>query len=181
MTKGVNYPVLRAGDLVFTGGKKPFDYITRWVTKDFKNRRNYEVATHVGMLVNFWGQLFIAEMVGRSGWLEINPLSKYLNKRRKFIIDIKRTPVLQHMPFLKATMSQIALDYRRGLEYDYKGLVEFVMKDIEDDPNKDICSEYMYRLTRPFVKYPEKFDKLVSPADLQEFEDFSSVKNWERI
>jgi len=176
-----DYNKLKPLDIVHCAGKSPFARATRIVTAGWKHRNDYGIAVHTGILVDFHGQLLIAEMQ-RKG-LEINSLEKYNTiGGKRWVLKITR-PHIKDQYFSsdhikKTVQEQIALDRRKRLEYDNKGLFEFVFSKIKDDPNKNYCSEYVYELTRFFILYPDTFKTKVSPRDFQKY--FTDNIHWRK-
>jgi hypothetical protein len=163
----INYSNLQGGDMVHCAGRSPFAAITRIVTAGFKDITNYNISVHTGIIVDFYGQKLIAEM--QPGGLEINSLEKYAKVGdKRWIIDITRNPIFNDVSVRTKLQEQIAIDRRRTIEYDYKGLLEFVFKKTSDDKSKNYCSEYVYYLTRCLsCKYPREYSIKVSPVNLQ--------------
>ena len=172
-----NYDNLRTMDMIVCAGKSPFAVLTRIVTVGLRYAFNYGIAVHTGMVFNMDGQKLVAEMQPKG--LEINSLEKY-NKvgGRRWVINIRRHPVF-HSEWLRVSAQQkIALDLRRRLQYDYKGLFEFVSKRIKDNKKRAYCSEYYYQLTKEHITYPNDYDVKVSPHDLQVCSGFYTVADW---
>lgn len=166
----INYDALQAGDMVHCAGRSPFAMITRIVTSGWKNRLNHDISVHTGIIIDVYGQKLLAEM--QAGGLEINSLERYTKVGgRRWVIDITRDEEIFNIDDNKLKVQkEIALDRRRTIEYDYKGLLEFVFKKVNDDGSKNYCSEYVYFLTRIIGSdYPDNFKTKVSPKDLQEF------------
>jgi hypothetical protein len=162
-----DYSKLKPLDMVVCAGRSPLATITRIVTSGRRNAFNHGISVHTGILVSFHGQLLIAEM--QSKGLEINTLQRYNTiGGKRWVISIRRHELLQEAKIKRKVQRQIALDRRRSIEYDYKGLFEFVDFRIKDNPKRNYCSEYVYELTRENgVKYPNSFKAMVSPFDLQ--------------
>ena len=171
-----NYKLLQTGDMVCCAGRSPFAGITRIVTSGWRNLFRRDIAVHTGMIVEMYGQKLIAEMQARG--LELNSLERYAKVGgRRWVISIKRNNKVTKPDSQAALQSQIALDLRRGIEYDYAGLFEFVSKRIKDNKKRCYCSEYYYQLTRWLVNYPKEFKEKVSPVELQICSDFVVVTN----
>lgn len=176
----INYDALQAGDMVHCAGRSPFAMITRIVTSGWKNKLNHNISVHTGIIINIHGQKFISEM--QASGLEFNDLERY-NKEggRRWIIDVTRNDLLNSSYNQIKIQQQMALDRRRTIEYDFKGLVEFVIKKVKDDKSKNYCSEYVYYLTRKTIdcEYPDKYKIKVSPRDLQlNSPGWESIPNW---
>ena len=161
-----NYPILRSCDMVVCAGKSPFATVTRIVTSGWKHFFDRKIAVHTGIIFELEGQKLIAEMQPKG--LELNSMERYAKPGgRRWVIAIRRNPAFDSDYSRTTVQETIALDLRRTLEYDYKGLLEFVSKRIKDNKKRAYCSEYYYQLTKDFVGYPESFDTKVSPYDLQ--------------
>ena len=174
----INYDKLRVGDMVVCGGRGPTAMIIKAATVGRKAVFDKKVSCHTGMVVKWGGQFFIAEMLA-SG-LCISPFSRYEKaKDRRFILDIKRSPVYSSPAKRKALQARVALDYRHSIEYDWKGDINFVIKRVKNSKGRYYCSEhYQYQTKKDGVPYPGRFDIRVSPHDLQECVVFSSVNGW---
>jgi hypothetical protein len=158
----MKYQKLRTGDMVVVGGRGLFAAITRKVTSGKMWDRS--VSTHTGIIVGWAGQKLIAEMTPKG--LELTPPTRYGGLRRK-LIGIRRHPVYNKVGKRRALLARIARDYRKTIEYDFKGLFEFVGV-CEDNPKRFYCSEYVYYQTAmDGVEYPEEYKQKVSPYDLQ--------------
>lgn len=183
----INYSALKTGDIVDCGGKSPLAYVIRWVTAGRNHRFDPNIASHTGMVVDFSGQKLMIEMKGTRG-IQLVSLEKYCENNRRFIIDVRRSKDMNdsHRRWLE---KQVAYCLRKNLDYDFSGLLSFVMSKVEDNPKKYYCSEFVYELlkragqldmNRVFFSRneEERFDKNVSPYDLQQVKSFISIP-WE--
>ena len=171
-----DYEKLLPLDIVHCAGRSPLAFVTRIVTAGFKNKRNYGISVHTGILVDFHGQLLVSEMQAKG--LEINSLERYSKVGgRRWVINITRPPINELDRII--IQKEIAIDRRRTIEYDYKGLLEFVFKKVKDNKNKNYCSEYVHKLTEDYIEYPESFKVKVSPLELQTFKVFKPV-DWRK-
>ena len=126
--KKVKYPYadLCAGDVVCCDTRSFFSGLTRTFTGGgLRHFFDHNVSTHTGILFEVGGQLLIAEMNGRSNRLEVNTLERY-NKWDLRVICIRRPIVRDEEAYQDSVQKEIGLLVRRGIEYDYKGLIEFV-------------------------------------------------------
>lgn len=172
-----NYPELRVGDLVLCGSTSILASIIRFFSVGWKSTFDYSKPSHVGVIVEANGQKFIAEML-KPG-LEVNSLETY-NKSNNpaFILDVRRNVIYDETKKRNRLNKMVWNDYRHMLDYDIKGLLEFVFKKIKDNKNKFYCSEYFYARTKEDgINYPASFEKKVSPEDLNELKDWTSI-NW---
>lgn len=164
----IDYKLLHTGDMVCCGAHSLFAMTIRIVTRGFKYAFDKFTSTHTGMVVDWACEKFIAEMGGRG--IELNPFSEY-GKWNKWIICI-RQPNLS-LSDESMLLHEVSHDYRNTIEYDFKGLLEFVFKRVKDDPKRMYCSEYYYERTKMFKHYPLSFAKKVSPWDLQNCDGFT--------
>jgi cell wall-associated NlpC family hydrolase len=173
----INYQNLEAGDIVCCGGKSPLAYIIRIVTKGWKKRHEKDVSTHTGIVIEFGGQKFIAEMLGTGKGLEINSLETYCENNRRFIIDVYRSQEVD-ANVQEKLLAWVAYYYRRSLQYDYVGLFEFLSNRFKDDEGKFYCSEFVAFMYHTLGLIPDsKWEGKVSPEDIQEF----SEENYEKV
>lgn len=159
-TISIDYEKLRSGDLVLCGGRGFVSSVIRFVTGG-SNDKN--IATHVGIIIDVWGQKLIAEM--KAGGLEINSLNEYVGKRRRFIIGIRRVEELSKKQ-REYIQRRIAWNFRKGLEYDWSGDVSFIFSQIQENPNRFYCSEYVAYLLK-LAGFKISQDTQVSPNDFQ--------------
>jgi len=138
----VNYNSIQAGDIVITGGRGLFGFGIKWITGGFKNRHKKNIPTHVGMIVEWGGQKFIAEML--SGGISLNPFSRYTGEEgsKRWIVDIVSDKNLNPSSRNKINI-ELAMWYRRRVEkkYDWKGVFAFLPNKVKHSPNKYFCSE----------------------------------------
>lgn len=175
----INYPALRPMDLVLCAGKSPFAGITRVVTGGgWRSLFKRDIAVHVGMVIELHGQFLIAEMQAKG--LELNSLERYSKAgKRRWVIEIKRSSIYDNADTRQRAQERVANDLRHTLDYDYKGLLTFVFKRVEDDKARAYCSEYYYQISKPDgVPYSPAFERRVSPHDLQKSGAFYTVDNW---
>lgn len=175
----LDYSKLKPCDVVITGGVGLFGYAIRLVTGGWKNRRNrHEIATHVGIVVEFHGQLFVAEMLG--GGLTINPLSRYTAKKTRFILDVVRLRGITAGQ-KRDIQQRIAVDRRYGLEYDWRGVFSFLNRKVKHSEKKYFCSEYTSYLLHEYAgAIISRKPNMISPTDFQiekdEIESISPVR-----
>jgi len=168
--KKVKYPYadFRAGDVVCCDTRSVFSMLTRIFTAGPRHVLDHDTSTHTGILFEVGGQLLIAEMNGRTNRLEVNSLEKY-NAWDLRVISIRRPDVTRRTVYEDCVQRDIGELIRRSIEYDYKGLLEFVTDRARDSRARNYCSEMVYLLTRDHVAnaYPREFAKKVSPEDLR--------------
>jgi hypothetical protein len=163
-----DYSKLRPMDMVVCAGRSPFAMTTRIVTAGIRKAFDHTIAVHTGVLVDFHGQLLVAEM-GPKG-LGINSLHRYRKEGgRRWVITFRRNSAYDDTAVRETAQKRIAKDRRKTIQkYDYKGLLEFVFKRVKDNPKRTYCSEYFYLTTfEDGLRYPISFKAKVSPYDLQ--------------
>ena len=175
----IDYTKLRGCQLVVCGGDSLVSKFIRGVTSGFRRWSDPKTATHVGLVFELRGRFFIAEVVGDKieNGLRLSPFGKYLKSKKKYIIDIKDCPNLGYAD-RELIQLQIAKDLDYTLEYDYRGVIGFVLKNVRQDKKKAYCSEYVYQLTNAYIEYPQSFAERVSPLDLNEHTAWSTVPGW---
>jgi len=161
----IPYPHLRALDRVVCGGRGFVAWRIRRRTAGFRRQFDKHVATHTGLLVDFHGQLLIAEML--TDGLSIDTLERYLSQRSRYIISFRRSPVFDDEDKRERAQAIIAYVYRERLnmaEYDRRGVFSFVNKTFRQDPHKWYCSEFDCALTAKFgCTYPHSFNVRPDP------------------
>lgn len=138
----INYDPIKTGDIVVTGGSGLFGYGIKWVTSGFKSRHKKNIPTHVGIVIEWGGQKFIAEMLSKG--FSLNPFSRYTGEesKRKWIVDIVSNKNLNPANRNKINL-ELAMMYRRRLEkkYDWRGVFSFVSNRVKQSSDKEFCSE----------------------------------------
>lgn len=168
----LNYQSLLTGDMVCCGAFGVFPSITRAVSRGIKYVFDRDTAVHTGMAVDWDGQKFILEM-GAKG-IELNPFTKYIESRLRWIILIRR-PIPLTAEQRKKLLDDCVHDYRNSIEYDYKGLVSFVIKRVKENPSRKYCSEYYYSRLKEYMPFPNDYSVRVSPWDLQYCDNFENI------
>ena len=171
-----NYQELKVGDMVLCGSYAPIAVMIRSVTAGISHMFDYTVPNHVGIIIEASGQKLVAEMLGKG--LCIDSLEDY-NKGgiHPFIINIKRHPAYNLAKDRKRLNDAVFNDFRHSLDYDFKGLLEFVFKRVKNARSRFYCSEYFVHQTKKDnIIYPDKFDIKVSPLDLNLCADWNNVK-----
>jgi len=161
--KEIDYSKLETLDIVFTTSKWPLANIIR--RKEGGKRKDYSVSTHVGMIIDIYGQKLIVEAVGDG--VVINSPEKYLKhkKRHGWIIEIKRhekislTKQVQGAQFLARLI-------RKQTEYDIKGLFSFTSRLFKQDPKKYFCSELVAE-TYLLIGLPIGIPQAATPYGIQ--------------
>lgn len=159
-----DYSKLRAMDRVDCAGRSPFAMTTRIVTAGRKQAFNYSIPVHTGTVVDFHGRLLVAEMTPQG--LRLNSLSRYTTEGgRRWALAFRRHAAYDNADIRDAAQRRIAHDLQRTLDYDFRGLLEFVSSRVKDHKDRNYCSEYHYEITRDDVPYPSNFAVRVSPMD----------------
>jgi len=163
------YPKLRSMDMVVCGGGRviPSSMIIRRVTAGRKKTFDRSISVHTGLVVEWEGQLFIAQMLTNRG-LSVDSMETLVGKRKRFILGFRRSKVFDDAVLRDAAQGEIAYMYRKTLDYDFPGLFEFISQKAKDKPGKYYCSEFVRYLTAMFgCKYPRVYSDKVSPYQLQ--------------
>lgn len=178
ITTNFNYAAYRVGDMVVFCSSSFPGMVIRCFSSGFKDWNNYNVPTHIAQIVQVEGQFLIAEMMA-SG-LVVRSLEYYNRKNEpSWVKSIKRNPVYDDPAKRAALNARIFKDLRYTLDFDFKGLLEFVFKKIEDDKSKKYCSEYLFEQTKlDGVEYPVSFDTMVSPVNLDVLTSWVVVPDW---
>lgn len=189
-------PKLRPMDVVLTGDRGIVPAIIKMVSIFSRRRRKRKhkgwrnTANHVGLVVEL-NQLMahrysnilgywvspganIAEMSipingsYRDAKAIISPISKY--QTRKFwkprIVEIKRFPIYDDS--YKRNLANIRVLRLVGkVIYDYLECLEVAFNRFEDDPQKMICSRFVYDATKDDVEWPARFSDVITPLDIQ--------------
>lgn len=161
------YADLRTGDWVCCGGDGLLAGMIRFVTAGrWKGVKNRNVSTHTGILIRLGQQLLVAEMTAPR--IVISSLEVQYRERGRRIICFRRPIVKDVEAYRTAVQDGVGEMYRRGVEYDFKGLLEFVSKRVKDSGKRMYCSEMVYILSKDHVVEPfaEKLSVKVSPEDL---------------
>lgn len=171
-----DYSAINVGDLVFTSGYSLLSFTIRGVSAGLKNAFNTIIPTHVGIIVEANGQKLIAEML-QSG-LAIGSLEQY-NKGGlgRYVVGIKRSTKYLSVPKRNRLNNEVFNDLRHTLDYDFKGLLKFIIGRVKDSSNRYYCSEYVVHQTQlDGINYPAEFFTKVSPLDIYRLPDWKSIK-----
>ena len=173
-----NYAALRVGDMVSFCSSDFLAMVIRCFSSGFKNWNNYTVPTHTGMIVQVEEQFLVAEM--ESSGLVVRGLENYNKKNEpSWPKSIKRSTIYDDETKRNALNTRVFTDLRHTLDYDYVGLLKFVIDEVKDDKTKAYCSQYFYRQTIiDGVAYPPSFNDKVSPYDLDMMTNWTVVPNW---
>jgi hypothetical protein len=138
---------------------------------------DHEWSTHTGMLVQMGGQLFVVEMAGKG--VELNSLEVEYQKWDRRVICFRRlvgiTPEKQAA--IEAKLGEVL---RRGVEYDYKGILAYVFDRVKQNRKRYYCSEMVYAVTHG-LESPEYAGDLAdkpSPQAMMLCPQFTTV--WHR-
>lgn len=133
----VNYENLEAGLFVFT---RSTDVVGRVIQAARKILKNKGAPTHVGIITEDHGQLFITEQTLRG--LEERSLERYTKKSNRIVAVMKYTKGTPRK--INQAQRYLAEIRRRALEnskYDFVGLLSFVFPFVKPDKNRQWCSE----------------------------------------
>lgn len=173
-----DYAKLRPMDMVLCGGRGPVSALIRARTAGRKQMFNKQIATHCGLVVDWHWQILIVEMLVKAG-LSVGSMEHYTTlswPSRRFVLGVRRSHVYDNLDIQEKAQARIAVLLRKRLEYDKRGVGEFLCKNMDDDPWKNYCSEFVYEQMRADgVTFPSAFAKKVSPRDLQVVAGFQVV------
>jgi len=144
----IKYSQLRTGDIVTTSERGLIGYCIRILSGGWFKRHSRDTASHVGIVLKVYGQVFIAEMKVKEGF-DINSLEQYNSgKRRKpYFVSVLRSNVFDDSEARTELKRQLlTLKRKDKTEYDKKAIAGFVFKKVKQDPNKEICSELVAKL-----------------------------------
>lgn len=161
------YEQLQPGDWVCCGGDGIFPAITRVVTGGgWKGLRDRSISTHTGLLFGIGRQLLVAEMTAPR--IVISSLEVQYRERGRRVICFRRPVVKVPEAYQSAVQESVGELYRRGVEYDYKGLLEFISNRVKDSTRRMYCSEMVYTVAKDYVAepFPGAYGVKVSPQDL---------------
>ncbi len=151
---------LRPLDRVVCGGTGVVAWRIRRRTAGFRRQFDKTIATHTGLVVDFHGQLLVAEMLFNDG-LSVDTLERYIGNRKRFIVGFRRSRVFDDPDVREEAQQLIARMYRRRLiaaRYDNRGIVSFINKHTKQNPNRWYCSEFDCAITARFgCNYPQSF------------------------
>lgn len=161
------YEKLAVGDWVCCGGLGLFPAITRAVTGGgIRHLWDRKISTHTGIIVGIGEQFLVAEMTAKG--ITISSLETKYRKATERVMCFRRPVVKDRAAYQAAVMNGVGELYRRGLEYDFKGLLEFVLRRVEDSKKRMYCSELVcaFASDRVTVPFPKRYSDYVSPEDL---------------
>lgn len=144
--------LLRVGDYVLTTSRTPLACAIRAKTAGWWQMFNTRVATHAGIIYSLDRSddpqtFFIAEMLSNIRSTAIREYEKpdfWANR----IVNIKRNPLYNNQEKRQAVNGKIIQDLQKSMDYDYKGLLEYLWPKVEDEPEKFYCSEYLRHLAQ---------------------------------
>jgi len=137
------------GDYALTSAMHPFALAERAKIAGWRHTFDRKIATHAAIVYSIDGSedpacLFLAEMVIpriRRASFEEYELNGWFAGGK--IIMIRRNPLYASPDTRKRLNDRIRYDIERGVEYDEKGLLEYMWPKIEDRPDEFYCSEYL--------------------------------------
>lgn len=126
-------------------------------------RRKNGIPTAVGMTGR---QVLCIDGTFKRGLVE-EPLSNYYG-RKSFLVALRRTAEISWEPDKVAALHQhVDTLVEKGARYPFEELPEFVFGQKFDHPELDYCSEFVRRVTAPYVYYPPRFTSMCSPWQMQ--------------
>jgi len=176
----IDYKKLQTLDLAVFSGKGLINIVNKASLIGWNKIFSTDVATHLGLVVEWKGQYFIAET--SLGGLQLNSIEKYLHKSgRNWLIDIIRHPVYDDKQKREDAERRIAIDLQNEIKYDWKGFfgvfISLFGGRFVEDSDSYYCSEYCYRIMKPDVcdDFPDYFEIIVPPDDFYRLESFKST------
>lgn len=139
----MNLNKLKDMDYVLTTHRSPLQAFIRARTAGWKYMFNQNIASHVGIIVKIKGYPFVAEMVPKG--LKINSINKYLKKGyfKPHIVAIKRNDIYNNEEIAHKATQRIMYYRHQTVDYDFRGIIEFLWPKINDRPKKFYCSEFV--------------------------------------
>jgi len=173
----IDYSKLRECDYILCTSLHPISCMIRY--KESGSIFNTDIATHVGMLVNIYDKLFIAEMAGR---LQINSLKRYYLNQGYWgnrIVCVRRNAVYDNPETRYNTNNKILSDFFETKSYDYDGVLSYILPHlIKQDPDKYYCSEYVQKYAK-IDGNPIVDSYKVTPFQIQISERLQDVTDWQ--
>ena len=144
--------LLRVGDYVLTTSRTLLACTIRAKTAGWRQFFNTRVATHAGIIYSLDGSddpqtFFIAEMLSNIRSTAIREYEKpdFWNNH---IVYVKRNPLYNDPLKRSQVNAKIISDLQKAVDYDYKGILEYIWPDAKDEPEKFYCSEYLRYLAQ---------------------------------
>jgi len=146
--------------------------LTRTFVAGWQRAKDASVAVHTAIVYQIRKELLVVEMIGPKTGLRISSLELTHDGKPRNVLGVSRYAIYDDLLVRNTALERIDYDIRKTIEYDPKGCLEFAFKRIEDDPDRLICSEYFYIHAKlDGQKFPTRFEKRVSPWDLQCYKD----------
>jgi len=160
------YDKFEPGDIVCCNGRGIFSGLTRLITSGAGHFFDRSICTHVGILFEIGDQLLVAEMT-KNG-IAVNSLEIKYRRWNEHVLCVRRPIVRDHCAYIVDMRNKIGLAIRRGLEYDFRGLVEFICSRVKDNKTRMYCSELVLDLTADHVllEYPASLEIKILPEDI---------------
>jgi len=140
--------MLRIGDICLMSAQSPLAWAIRLRTAGIKNMFNKKIANHAGIVwsidnCNDPACLFIAEMempcIRSTSFMEYEKAGYWSSQ----IIMIRRHPIYDDSAKQRFLNERIRKDVIDAVDYDTKGILEYIWPRIEDRPDEFYCSEYV--------------------------------------
>ena len=158
---------LRTGDMIVYGGPRlsPLAMIIRSRTAGRKYMfKAGVVGVHVDIVCDMYGQRLTVGM-GPQGIEIVTPMEP---PRKRVPLLVRRHPVYDSKAVRTALARRLMYDMRLSLEYDFKGVMSFVMESVKENRKRFYCSEhFVYQTRQDKVRYPRNYYDRVSPWQLQ--------------
>lgn len=164
--------VLHCGPSVDERGPiKIWHRLSRRVTTPDSKNPNF--AIHTAMVFPIRSRLFAVEMIGLKQGLRVSSLNRTWDGLERNIISISRPQGVN----VSAALDAIDSDIDKFIGYDIGECIHYALPFVKDDPNKPICSSYVYHVLRNAGQFfPPGF--VPSPYNLQQFPNFKEVRSW---
>jgi hypothetical protein len=161
MSIELDYDLLKPGTVIgvtSTGGI--LSWLIKATTRGLKYANCKDTASHIVVVAEHQGLYYGIEMT----WPKIRRVD--LNSIGD-IVFVRKHVRLDNSEMQDRANWWLWESHSKGIRYDLKGLLEF-WKIGKDDKGKMYCSElYYYMLKYLKIEYPKKWDKKVSPYDVQ--------------
>jgi len=163
----INRALLQDMDYIITTSYSFISDLIRYKTsgKFFDQK----IGTHAGIIFRDGKDFSVGEMMPRG--LEKNPLSSYEQKGflKSHAVCILRNPIYNDQNLRLDATTRLIDDIKIGIDYDYKGIAEYIIPQIKDKDSIFYCSEliahYSLEDGYPLCDNPKEDD--ITPYGLQ--------------
>jgi hypothetical protein len=175
------------GDYVLTSSISPLACAIRARTAGISKTFSIRIANHAGIIYSLDGSedpscLFIAEMLTN---IRSTAIAEYEQNTwwGGKIIMVRRNPIYANPMIRNNVNQQIRQDLCKAVDYDYKGILEYLWPAVKDRPDEFYCSEYLRHLAQlnggDIVSPNEGKEDDISPVGIQWATNISTI--WTRI